>query len=341
MDSSNQFNQSIDSEILEKYISEREAANTKYNPRNIWKQRIKSMDSGKKLQIVMAVGVIAYFGFSMSAIRIESFFQSIDDVVAVGRSVILFGMLVVLIVWRGLVRQRNQLSDDSIVYTKLIQQEVVKKFGSDSKFDNKQGLPEDEVHAMNCFKKTYSRIYGKKQICGIYKGKIFSSGFEDIERIYTEIEEDGREVQRYETIFKGVIVCVDYPRFSQAPLGLRSKTRVEMQEDMQKKDTSAQITGTENEYFNRIFKITSESEQNLFYILTPDFMEKLTALYRNADDIYLYFTGSKLYFGIDSQSNFMNFSAVEPTPEGLEGLRKQIVLQLEKVEQQLDIAFSL
>lgn len=52
----------------------------------------------------------------------------------------------------------------------------------------------------------------------------------------------------------------------------------------------------EDVQFNEIFNVYAEDELGVFYLLTPHFMEYIKSLEELDYDLYIYFTGEKLYF---------------------------------------------
>ncbi|MGN0620945.1 MAG: DUF3137 domain-containing protein [Porcipelethomonas sp.] len=259
----------------------------------------------------------------------------------------------------------SSLSNDSIVYKKMIPQEIAKHFGEHSSFDNANGLPQEEIMRFNCFHNKITHISGKHLICGKYKNVDFRCAYERIQRKYEYVDSDGERCTGYEDIFNGYFVSLPFPKNSAHPLGLHSNSRGEITELLRsgsksRKKTDVNISGTESVDFNTLFTINSVDEENLYYILTPDTMEKLAALYmyvydtqKNTDNghysfmknmfsgIYVYFEKSRLYIGLNSNFDLLSFKKINPTAEEFRKLNGQISTALTVIERILDFALSL
>lgn len=271
-------------------------------------------------------------------------------------------------------KKGSQLKSDSVIYTRLIPDEIKKAFGEDSSFDKSQGLSGGEIVRINCFKDGVTNIIGSGHICGRYKNVEFSSAHEVIKGQYIDDDGDKREY----TQFSGLMVSLPYPKSSAFRLGLRSNSREDILKLIEKKKrtlsrVSAEISETESADFNTLFTIKSDDEENLYYILTPHVMEKIAALYKytvppkpqpvyaegntNAQNIaecfnavyqagiykglYIYFERGRMYLGFSTKKSFMEFQRVSPTNEELTRLQNSITAELDEVRRLLDLALSL
>lgn len=259
----------------------------------------------------------------------------------------------------------NNISNDSVVYKKMIPQEIKRHFGTNSSFDNIHGLPHDEIMRFNCFRNKITNISGKHLICGKYKNVDFRFAYEVIQHEYEYLDSDGDRCKGCEDLFRGFLVSLPYPKNSAYPLGVRSNSREEITELLQsenksQKKTDVNISGTESVDFNTLFTINSVDEENLYYILTPDTMDKLSALYmyvydpqKNPDRghysvmknvfncIYVYFEKNRLYIGLNSKFDLFAFKKSKPTAEEFKKLNNQISTALIVIERILDFALSL
>ena len=247
--------------------------------------------------------------------------------------------------------KRKQLGNDSVIYQKLIPGLVEDTFGPNSSFSRTQGLNIDEVFRLNCFGHQQTIVEGKNLISGTYKNVPFQCGCEHVEYEYKETDSDGYTVTQRATLFNGIIISVPFHKSSSSPLGLRSNSREEVGDSIENESKKynrfhVQITETESVYFNRLFSIYSTDDENMFYILTPNMMEKLAALYTTSyisnqfHGIYICFDRDRMYMGIDSKL-YLNFKAVEPSAATLDDLQQKIVQDLSTVKQILDYALAL
>ncbi|MGN0151140.1 MAG: DUF3137 domain-containing protein [Wujia sp.] len=276
-----------------------------------------------------------------------------------------FAVLMLVLYFVVLKYMPNDISHDSIIYKKMIPQEIAKHFGKQSSYEAPYGLPDKEIMRFNCFKKEFSNISGKNLICGKYKNVDFRVAYQTLQREHTYTDSEGKDCTGYENIFKGIFVSLPFPKTSAYPLGLYSNSKSEITESYKtegrtKKHIDGKINGTESSDFNTLFTINSEDEKNLYYILTPETMEKLAALYMHVygpkdnthrgpysfmssafNGIYVFFDKNIIYIGLSSDYGFFSFSRTEPTAEGLKSLRKKINTTIIIIERILDFALSL
>lgn len=276
-----------------------------------------------------------------------------------------FALLMLVLYLVVLKYEPNDISHNSIIYKKMIPQEVAKHFGRQSSYEAPYGLPDKEIMRFNCFKKDFSNIAGKNLICGRYKNVDFQAASQTIQREYTYTDSDGKSCTGYENIFKGIFVSLPFPKTSAYPLGLYSNSKSEITESYKtegrtRKHIDGNINGTESTDFNTLFTINSEDEKNLYYILTPETMEKLAALYMHVygpkdnthrgpysfmssafNGIYVFFDKNKIYLGLSSDYGFFSFSKPDPTNEEFQSLRKKINTSIIIIERILDFALSL
>lgn len=255
-----------------------------------------------------------------------------------------FAVLMLVLYFIVLKYEPNDISHNSIIYKKMIPQEVAKHFGRQSSYEASYGLPDKEILRFNCFKKDFSNIAGKNLICGKYKNVDFRAAYQTIQREYTYTDSDGKSRTGYENIFKGIFVSLPFPKTSSYPLGLYSNSKSEITESYKtegrtRKQIDGNIKGTESTDFNTLFTINSEDEENLYYILTPETMEKLAALYMHVygskdlmssafNCIYVFFDKNKIYLGLSPDYGFFSFSRHDPTADEIASLRKKINTRL-------------
>lgn len=124
------------------------------------------------------------------------------------------------------------------------------------------------------------------------------------------------------------------------PLTLTSNSKAKIAEDTRREKFSERITGTENESFNALFTIRSESEQNIYYMLTPDTMEKLAAAYQKAmgsfasNAVCVCMVRNELYLGIREIS-------LDFLKKNTGAASEQVQKAIEVLKEKLDIAISI
>ena len=84
---------------------------------------------------------------------------------------------------------------------------------------------------------------------------------------------------------------------------------------------------TENEAFNRRFRVFAANEHNAFYILTPKMLEQITQFADQADtQIAISFCGSSMFVAIDRLYSILDASYHVPVPEQKQSILKDVEL---------------
>lgn len=68
-------------------------------------------------------------------------------------------------------------------------------------------------------------------------------------------------------------------------------------------DEKQNIVWLENVEFNRKFKIFAHTQQEVFYVLTPQMMERILKIYERFDDMCISIMGSRMILAINSSLN--------------------------------------
>lgn len=360
--------ETLDEGISEEYAAEyQQSKGTNGNAK--FKLRLKK-SSIVKIVLIGAVVLLYVFPKLPALLKSGALAENLALMSQVIPTIAVVGVVIFLINRK----KSSRLKSDSVIYTKLIPDEIKKAFGENSSFDKTRGLSGNEIVRINCFKDGITNIIGGGLICGRYKNVEFSSAHEVVKGQYIDDDGDKREY----TQFNGLMVSLPYPKSSEFRLGLRSNSREDIVKLIEKKKrtlsrVSSEISGTESADFNTLFTIKSDDEENLYYILTPHVMEKIAALYKytispkpqpvyaegntNTQNIvecinaiyqsgiykglYLYFECGRMYLGLSAKRSFMEFQRVSPTNEELAKLQNSITAELDEVRKLLDFALSL
>lgn len=237
-----------------------------------------------------------------------------------GGLVIVYGVVIFLI-FRWIYKskkRKKEIPNASEIYTELIPQLIRRRYGEDGVYSHQVGLPSEQMRRLNCFVgRPFTLdgrplpITGRDLVEGTYKGVPFRSSYEYMEYEYYYEDSDGDRQKKTDKLFGGIVVEIPYRKLSADVLGVRGNSELRMKEII-KGGTDiysvGQIKKTENENFNLLFTINSKDEENLFYILTPEVMEKLAALYpREKTALHVSFDGDRLYMCISKSEKYMIF----------------------------------
>ena len=176
---------------------------------------------------------------------------------------------------------------------------------------------------------------------GTYKGVHFKCCYEYMEYEYYYESGDGEREKKIDKLFGGIVVEIPYRKVSSAPLGVRGNSQLEMKNIVKSRpDRGAvdKIEKTENEDFNLLFTINSSDEENIFYILTPDVMEKLAALYpKEKSALHVTFDEDRLYMCLSTDDEYMTFREKNGAG-GMQGMEILLDRYLRKLQEALDAA---
>ncbi|MFP4478354.1 MAG: DUF3137 domain-containing protein [Candidatus Izemoplasmatales bacterium] len=172
--------------------------------------------------------------------------------------------------------------------------EEVKKVFPNSTYRYDLGFTENEVIESNLLLKR-DRFKSEDLIQGLYDGVSFKCS--DLEQ--KEVRGSGKD-RRVVTVFQGRFYEFDFHKNFKHNLIL-------LQPNMYRPFSGLNKVDTESIHFNSEFKIFAESDHEAFYILTPDFMEKLIYFDRKyLDKISFSFKNNKLYIAIDTRKDYFD-----------------------------------
>ncbi|MGN0436620.1 MAG: DUF3137 domain-containing protein [Wujia sp.] len=265
---------------------------------------------------------------------LEAFWSSADKIFML--TVLLF-LLVVGIELTS--PSSTMISDDSVMYSRLVPMMIGSLFGADAVYSRTRAMDSEKLMKLNFYEHTPDEIKGSDYISGIYKGVKFECGYENAE--YTEKDGDGDKITY--SAFRGLMLVIPYRKKSGSMLGLRGKTEQEMKDGKGVKTSRNRIGRTENDKFNRLFNIMSRDDENLYYMLTPDTMEKLIILYENfggfSKKIHVCFSEELLYIGVPL-GNYLRHKSVAPNAGALGKVQQKMWNDLNVVRAVLDLALT-
>lgn len=151
----------------------------------------------------------------------------------------------------------------------------------------------------------FDEIKGSDHIRAVYQGlQIEMSDIELID-VQRHVDSKGHVEEDRTTVFKGIWMICDFGKELSADLLLRERTS-KISKFTRKIFRSKDEVQTENEAFNEKFVIRSESEHDVFYILTPHMMEYILKMDEKGEgDTYLRFQrGGKVHIAVNSDKDF-------------------------------------
>jgi hypothetical protein len=187
---------------------------------------------------------------------------------------------------------------------KFVEEELKKVF-PDSIYKQYDGFTEKEVVESGLLFNR-DRFYSEDMISGNFESVNFRCS--DVKQ--QEVRKT-KNSTRVVTVFQGRFYEFDFHKPFKHDLLLLQPMNFRPFSDFHK-------VNTENINFNSELKVYARNELEAFYILTPDFMEKV----RELDDKYLdkisfAFKNNKLYIAVDTRKDYFDFKAFKKVDESL------------------------
>lgn len=298
--------------------------------------------------------------------RVEQIFGGMDNISSGGAGagggtdsenpgglVIVYGVVIFLIFrWVSKSKKKKEnISDSSVIYTELIPQIIRRRYGEGSVYRHQGGLPDEQMRRLNCFAGRPFTLDGKPLLVngrdmveGTYKGVHFRCSYEYMEYEYYHEDSDGDKEKKIDKLFGGLVVEIPYRKVSSALLGVMGNSELAMKNILKCGSESGavgRIEKTENENFNLLFTINCNDEENIFYMLTPDVMERLAALYpKEKASLHVTFDGDRLYMCISKSDKYMVFDE-EKNIKSMSDVEAYLDKYLRMLQETMDAALLL
>ena len=187
---------------------------------------------------------------------------------------------------------------------KYVSKELVKVFPN-SNYQYLEGFTEEEV-IDSLLLHHRDRFKSEDMIQGVYEDVRFRCS--DVEQ--KEVRRSGKHT-RVVTVFQGRFYEFDFPKSFKHDLLL-------LQPHHFRPFSGLKRVKTESIDFNSELKIYAQNEHEAFYILTPDFMEKLMYFDRKyKDKIDFSFKDSRLFIAIDTRRDYFDIKAFKDLNESI------------------------
>lgn len=248
-------------------------------------------------------------------------------------------------------KKKKNIPDSGVIYTELIPQIIRRRYGENSVYRHQGGLHVDQMRRLNCFGgRPFTLdgrplpVNGRDIVEGTYKGVHFRCSYEYMEYEHYYEDSDGDREKKIDRLFGGLVVEIPYRKTSSALLGVMGNSELAMKNMLKcgpERGAMGRIEKTENENFNLLFTINCNDEENIFYILTPDVMERLAALYpKEKTGLHVTFDGDRLYMCISRSDKYMVFDD-EKNIKSMNDVEAYLDKYLRMLQETLDAALLL
>ena len=186
----------------------------------------------------------------------------------------------------------------------------LKNIFSDVEYNSSKGFSEDFIRKVGMLD-TGDSFESNDYISGKYKNIGFEQSDIHIQEVHEEKDSDGNVEKVWETTFLGRVMVFDFNKKFKANLQVVSRGF-----DAGAFASVGSIVKLEDVEFNRDFIVYAQDEHEAFYILTPQFMEKI----KNITDklncgISFCFFDSKLHIAVDNNYDSFECNILKPLDE--------------------------
>jgi hypothetical protein len=179
----------------------------------------------------------------------------------------------------------------------------------------------------------WHRISGSDFVEGSYKGVNILYSDVQLEREDSETDEDGHQTTTYVTLFNGQWLICDLGKELAASLKLIERKGGTKSNRVY--DSSKSSIETESAAFNKKFRIETDDGHSAFYLLTPHFMERLTAADEAADSSTMFcFMDGKVHIALFSGRNSFDLKGIKL--DSLDSVRQKFRKDLKYITDILD-----
>jgi hypothetical protein len=281
-------------------------------------------------KIAIPVGVVG--AFALLAVF------GINDMIGTGILAALISFvsaMVIFLVGRGKEKKLKSEMGDHIVLPALREVFEIKEYSPSKclspEWINSAGLIDD-----------WTEIEGSDYFEGSYKGIniVFSDLRLQRKEEKWERNEDGKNEKKvsYITVFKGQWLTCDFGKELAASVRLNERKSV-VKEGLSRysnHDLSKSSIETEDVAFNKKYRIRAEDGHTAFYLLTPHFMEQLTATDAAADGAtHFSFTGKKVHIALNNGRDAFEVNRMDIT--SMDSVRQHIRSDLKYLTNIMDI----
>ena len=207
--------------------------------------------------------------------------------------------------------EREQLSK---LYPKIKEEAVLKslkKYFTNVTYNSKEGFSDSFICEEGLLS-TGDRYSSNDSISATYNNINFCQSDIHIEVERKEEDEEGNVRTYYETVFRGRWMIFDFNKKFKSNLIVQHGYFPNLIYGKEYVNVE-----TEDVEFNSIFGVYAEDEHEAFYILTPNFMEKLKKIYERLQNhgIRLLFNDNKLHIGLNGSDDAFEFLELEEINE--------------------------
>lgn len=221
------------------------------------------------------------------------------------------------------------------VTNQIILEELRRGFGETASYQKGEGITASQLEKIRCagvFPEGFS-YEGRECFSGVFQGKPFEAAV--FTCVINKRYEDGATFQ--ETLFSGLWIQREMQHYTTEPVGLRSATVKEIEAEIMENGLKTP-EGLEVEAFNRLFRVPSKDLHEVYYLITPDQMEQLAALYQRfgcdaRGRLWLLFSENQVQYGLNTNFTLYQFRGTKNEPASLAQARSRVAAKVQEAMQ--------
>ncbi|WP_295213871.1 DUF3137 domain-containing protein [Ruminococcus sp.] len=221
------------------------------------------------------------------------------------------------------------------VTNQIILEELRRGFGETASYQKGAGISASQLEKIRnsgVFPEGFS-YQGRECFSGVFQGKPFEAAV--FTCVINKRHEDGATFQ--EVLFSGLWIQREMQHYATEPVGLRSATVKEIEAEIMENGLKTP-EGLEVEAFNRLFRVPSKDLHEVYYLITPDQMEQLAALYQRfgcdaKGRLWLLFSENQVQYGLNTNFTLYQFQGTKNEPASLAQARSRVAAKVQEAMQ--------
>ncbi|MGN1225398.1 MAG: DUF3137 domain-containing protein [Ruminococcus sp.] len=221
----------------------------------------------------------------------------------------------------------------------IILEELRHAFGETASYQNGVGISAsqlEEIRRAGIFPEGFSYA-GKECFSGVFQGKPFEAAV----FICSINIQYGDDSSFKKELFSGLWIKREMQHHTETLVGLCSATVKEIEQDIMKNGIKTP-DGLEVNTFNRLFRVVSNDLHAVYYLVTPNQMEQLAAMYQqfhceNKGRICLIFSENQVQYGLNTNFTLQQFWNTKNESASLEQARRRVATKVQEAMQLISL----
>ena len=190
-----------------------------------------------------------------------------------------------------------------VIYKKVFVEKALNTVFTNLVYNPELGLDESVIRNTEMMDMG-DRYESNDYFSGKYKNISVEQADVEIKEVRETKDSDGNTNTHYVTIFKGKWMIFDFNKSFKANMQVKTKDFSNSRISNWGKEIKFNKIKLEDEEFNSLFKIYAQDEEEAFYILTPQFMDKIKKVANTVSGSLLFcFIDNKLHIGLNNNND--------------------------------------